>query len=251
MILATITLIGLSIVLAFLIGAISGLAWDDVSHVAWLHQYQALVAGVLAVGGAVLTVMVMMVVDLRQHRRHQQLMGLGLRPDDLIIQRAAAAVVHELEEWADRTKVSVGELRSKLQEETDPPQWAYVIDFAKQADRLSRIMIHPDLKDAEHLFSPDATALTRKLKLKGSIGAPLIAAHNAAEGLYRTRKGPGSFLSEGSFQDEFRRTRVPELVEKDVRSVLSGVDMLLTDARRLAQSIAGLANAYRRFSITV
>lgn len=79
-------------------GALSeGLAFEE-----WLYRWSTLIAGVLAVSAAAITVNAMMATDKRQQRRHEELMKLNLRSERLVAMRAATPWSDFLRIWGSR-----------------------------------------------------------------------------------------------------------------------------------------------------
>lgn len=83
--------IGLFAVAAF-IAIVPPTIWKDHTEdhwVEWIYDYQPLIAGAFAIFAAYLTINTMRETDDRQELRHQELMRLNLRRDQLIARRAA------------------------------------------------------------------------------------------------------------------------------------------------------------------
>ncbi len=76
-----------AVVVLIWIGYLAGVISSDASGT--LYKYQTLAAGMLAVLAALMTVAAMIWADARQGERHVQALGLSIRAEALMIQRAA------------------------------------------------------------------------------------------------------------------------------------------------------------------
>lgn len=142
---------------AGLIGLVVGVAISSGSPgtIAWLHTWETLITGVLAVGAAALTVVAMWLVDQRQERRffdaeerqkqqHRDLMLLSVRGDRLKLQRAAAQTV-ELLHLSGRAAKWSGNVQDASSFYGRSRAWlANVKDSVK----------HRGITDAEPLYDP-------------------------------------------------------------------------------------------------
>ncbi len=93
-------LIGLFALIA-LIAIVPPTMWQDHSEdrwAKWIYDYQPLIAGAFAIFAAYLTISTMRETDDRQELRHQELMRLNLKRDQLIARRAAHPQILELQD---------------------------------------------------------------------------------------------------------------------------------------------------------
>lgn len=67
----------------------------------WIFEYQTLIAGVLAIVGAVITVYAMQRADENARKRHEQLVRLSVHSDTLILHRALVPAVEQLRRAAN------------------------------------------------------------------------------------------------------------------------------------------------------
>lgn len=91
------------------LGMAIGAAIDsELSTENWLYRWSTLLAGILAVGAAFITVRAMMHTDVRQQRRHDELMKLNLRAERLIANRAAKPWPSQLRTIGNRFQRALG-----------------------------------------------------------------------------------------------------------------------------------------------
>lgn len=84
-------MIGLICIIAFFV-VVPPTVWHDRNTdkwVQWVYDYQPLIAAAFAIFAAYLTINTMRDTDDRQEKRHQELMTLNLRRDQLVVRRAA------------------------------------------------------------------------------------------------------------------------------------------------------------------
>lgn len=109
------------------LGMALGAAIDsELSMENWLYRWSTLLAGILAVSAAFITVRAMMHTDVRQQFRHEQLMKLNLRSERLIAVRAAELWANPLRHRAQEFEV----FRSKLPEDNQKIEAAKATDLA-------------------------------------------------------------------------------------------------------------------------
>lgn len=86
-----------AMIIAGLIGFLLGISLHQVTpETTWLYDYQALVAGFMAIAAAGVTITAMTWIDFRQQKRHEDLMRLNLRRDRLRFRRAAVPVIERV-----------------------------------------------------------------------------------------------------------------------------------------------------------
>jgi hypothetical protein len=101
-------------VVSVAVGMFAGLALADVSEgaIKWLHDWQTLITGGMAVGAAGLTVAAMHLTDARQQLRHVELIKLNTRRDKLRVMRAANPRAKALRNWADLSDGMVADFKA-------------------------------------------------------------------------------------------------------------------------------------------
>lgn len=135
------------LVLGMAIGAAidSELSMED-----WLYRWSTLIAGILAVGAAFITVRAMLHTDIRQQKRHDELMKLNLRAERLIANRASKPWPSQLRKIANRFQRALG-MMGNLPDTTQNRNEILVIVQQAVADTIT-ILESPPIVDAKSLL---------------------------------------------------------------------------------------------------
>lgn len=150
-------LMALSNAVCVIAGVLLGLALADVSRFdEWLSQWQTLIAGLLAIAAALITVSQMQLTDERQNSRHSELVKVGLRAERIKVARASDYAASEFRRDAAR----LADLIHILLPATLTPRWEPSPDLVGEiralgavTTRLNYLAKNPAIIDAEPLFN--------------------------------------------------------------------------------------------------
>ncbi len=133
-----------AVTIAAVIGVLLGVSLIEVAPTEepWLYNYQALVAGGLAVIAAGGTILTMVHVDRKQQVRHENLMSINLRPVRLEVQRLLAATVTEARDIINTAGIVFSEFDRG--EQTVSDQWAMINRMRKIAHHCAEAAKHLD-----------------------------------------------------------------------------------------------------------
>ncbi|GAA5626998.1 hypothetical protein Brsp05_02281 [Brucella sp. NBRC 12953] len=135
-------IIGLAALVAF-VAIVPPTLWHDHLNdpwAKWVYDYQPLIAGAFAIFAAYLTVNTMRETDDRQESRHQELMRLNLRRDQLIARRAAHPQVIDIQECERDVEELIYEIQS-----TDYNSWIMSVSNETRVNSLTPVV--RELKD--------------------------------------------------------------------------------------------------------
>ncbi|RJG46463.1 hypothetical protein [Mesorhizobium sp. DCY119] len=146
-------------VISIAIGIFLGLALADISAGERdLWEWQTLIAGILAVAAAGITVFQMQRIDARQHERHGEVMALNLRADRLRIQRATVPAASDFRKWSQEM---TARLKLYQDEKSDPdvfkPSFETMGNLSDKAGQINTLLLGKGLKAAEDLYGPELT----------------------------------------------------------------------------------------------
>lgn len=150
---------GVERLLAFIRGNETNCFWG------FLYDFQTLITGLLAVGAATVAVWQSRKIDALQHRRHNQLVALSIRPDYLILDRAYVPV----EEILDNV---IEEMKAIIQALTKAPEkmWQRVvndpIEFISIFQRATSTLELEEIKAAMPLFDGETAMVYSKARMK-------------------------------------------------------------------------------------
>ncbi|RWP44325.1 MAG: hypothetical protein EOR04_05225 [Mesorhizobium sp.] len=157
-------LTAMMIATAMLAGFMMGIVATDTSTIEfWLHRYQTVIAGILAIIAAGWTVFEMRRADERQERRHTDLVHLNIRSDKLKAARAAYEFPEALRQLATdvlgiSTKIDKWVAANKGITETSIP---VMYDGIKRAIR--HVLLMKGITDAQDLFDEKTYSMYQTL----------------------------------------------------------------------------------------
>jgi hypothetical protein len=145
------------IIVSLVMGIFLGLAISDYfeGSEGWLFRWQTIVAGLLAIVAAGLTMIAMFATDARAGRRHDQVVTLNLRSDRLRIQRLKFGNALDLHLWAREVR----KLRNDFVDRLQPGEGLRMTndDFRNLeslSGKLDSILKTVDAANASDLFMP-------------------------------------------------------------------------------------------------
>jgi hypothetical protein len=131
----------------------------------FIYNYQTLIGGVLAVVAAVITVLVMIIVDRRQASRHNELVALNLRQDKLRLERLLVPQFKSL--WFQVEKLrppSSAVLAVSEQGKGFPKLEEYVQEVVEAAHEVRDCLQAESWKASMDLFDGTLTAFCKSLE---------------------------------------------------------------------------------------
>lgn len=137
---------------------------DSTTGEGWLFRWQTLVAGLLAVGAAAITVSQMQWTDDRQELRHRDLIKLAVRSDRLKLERAREAIREPMLRGAERLDAVLKTVEGKSGESIAPsPATVFAIDGYEEAfNDFRSAYTDGELNAAVDLFDAATVAAYRK-----------------------------------------------------------------------------------------
>lgn len=162
-------------VLLLAVGMLLGLAAaTDTDAESWLKHWDTLVAGILAVIAAAVTVLTMMKIDAAQQRRHDDLLKMNMRADRLKAERAAAHAPAELLR-------ALGAIQGAATLFMEQPTSTGPLETAIQ--RIRNILIAETVIDVKPLFGGDlAYDYENALSLLGTVNDLAVKVRAGAGG---------------------------------------------------------------------
>ncbi|MER8654397.1 hypothetical protein [Mesorhizobium sp. M0847] len=213
-------LVAASNVVAALFGVFVGLALVDFPGVeTWLEHWQTLIAGILAVVAAAVTIRQMQVSDAGQQRRHEHLIRMSMRTETLVVLRAHTILTPTF------LRVSEGLLTALRNYEKRQMPAGAVTPFETQIDAIEHAFAAEEMRALRPLLGPPAAALLLR-----------IAERNAA---FRTSRGVFSTaLVKQNNADS--ANQIASLLRQEIELGT----LVAEDCRLFAQELEALAISY-------
>jgi hypothetical protein len=203
-------------IVAALFGMFVGLALADFPGVeTWLEQWQTLIAGILAVLAAAVTIRQMQVSDAGQQRRHEHLIRMSMRSEALTVLRAHSLLTPTF------LAIDKG-LRDAI---SSFQEMSITSEFEPQLDAIDYALSSGEMKDLRPLLGPKAAELVYR-----------ISAQHAA---FKAKRG---ILAQG-LVDQNNPKSQSHLIAA-VCSVIALSNQLADDCRQFAVELEALAISY-------
>jgi len=210
---------------------------------AFLSTWQTLIAGIMAVAAAAITIMQMQKTDGEQHRRHAEVIALnqqtdqnqqlrhddivrlGLRADRLRAERLRDIWSKALTDFADNVRPATSEGRKFFQKQTGEKPFKIPVELH---------LIFKEMWDGFFELNQNQT--------NDLFGGAMTVTYNRFLAKYEQMKKDGSdmfFFAGNTVTSPSERTR------EGLRQAMDAFDSLADDARQLAKDMDELAAKYR------